>query len=174
LNSTKGKIMMMKTTLLALLGAFLLTSCASKKPSNSADSAMDANNGNKDGLTLELNGDSDSGSAGGLKSVYFVVDSSTISADSKQILKNNAQFLSENASVTVQVEGHCDERGSRQYNLALGERRARAVRDYLKTLGVTSDRLSIISYGSEKPVAEGHDESSWSQNRRGNFVITSK
>lgn len=165
---------MMKTTLLALLGVFLLTSCASKKPSNSADSAMDANDANKAGLNLELNGDSDSNTAGGLKTVYFKVDSSTIGEESKTILKNNAAFLASNAAVTVQVEGHCDERGSRQYNLALGERRARAVRDYLKALGVASDRISVISYGNEKPTAEGHDESAWSQNRRGNFVITSK
>ncbi len=74
----------------------------------------------------------------------------------------------------VQVEGHCDERGGVQYNLALGENRAKAVKEYLSGLGVESGRVTTISYGKERPVAFGHDEEAWGQNRRGNFVVTAK
>lgn len=153
--------------------AFLAVGCASKKPSNDQDGANGANGANN-GLTLELNGDSDSNTAGGLQTVYFGFDSSTIDSSTKDTLKNNAEFLKTNATVDVQVEGHCDERGGRQYNLALGERRAKTVRDYLVGLGVEAKRISVISYGNERPVSEGHDESAWGKNRRGNFVVTAK
>jgi len=156
-----------------LMIAFIAVGCASKKPSNSQDGAT-GSNGSNNGLSLELNGDSDNGKAGGLQTVFFGFDSSNLEADTKSSLKSNADFLKSNPSVDVQVEGHCDERGGRQYNLALGERRAKAVRDYLIALGVQSKRISTISYGSERPKAEGHDESAWSQNRRANFVITAK
>ena len=89
-------------------------------------------------------------------------------------MQANADFLKSNTKVDIQVEGHCDERGGRQYNLALGERRAKAVRDYLVALGVESKRISTISYGNERPISEGHDESAWSKNRRANFVVTAK
>lgn len=157
-----------------LMVAFLAVGCASKKPSNNQDGAANGADGANAGLTLELNGDSDSMKAGGLKTVYFGFDSSNLDSDVKETLKSNADFLKSNASVDVQVEGHCDERGGRQYNLALGERRAKAVRDFLVALGVESKRISTISYGSERPKAEGHDESAWSQNRRANFVVTAK
>ncbi|MGE3608503.1 MAG: peptidoglycan-associated lipoprotein Pal [Bacteriovoracaceae bacterium] len=156
-----------------LLVGFLAIGCASKKPNNNQDGANGANGANN-GLTLELNGDSDSNSAGGLQTVYFDFNSSSLTAATKTAMKANAEFLKTNASVDVQVEGHCDERGGRQYNLALGERRAKAVRDYLVALGVAAKRITTISYGNERPVAEGHDESAWSKNRRGNFVITAK
>ena len=105
---------------------------------------------------------------------YFSFDSSAIEADTKEALKENADYLKANSNVDIQVEGHCDERGGRQYNLALGERRAKSVRDYLVALGVESKRITTISYGSERPKAEGHDEAAWSQNRRANFVVTAK
>lgn len=156
-----------------LLVGFLAVGCASKKPSNSQDGAAGANGANA-GLTLELNGDSDSNSAGGLQTVYFDFNSSALTSSTKTAMKANAEFLKAAPSVDVQVEGHCDERGGRQYNLALGERRAKAVRDYLVALGVESKRITTISYGNERPVAEGHDESAWSKNRRANFVVTAK
>lgn len=157
-----------------LMVGLLAVGCASKKPNNNQDGAANGANGSNNGLTLELNGDSDNSKAGGLKTVYFGFDSSNLDSDVKETLKANAEFLKTNASVDVQVEGHCDERGGRQYNLALGERRAKAVRDFLVALGVDSKRISTISYGSERPKAEGHDESAWSQNRRANFVVTAK
>ena len=155
--------------------ALLAVGCASKKPTNDQDAAngADANAANN-GLALELNGDSDSNKAGGLQTVFFGFDSSTLDGSAKDAMKANADFLKANAKVDVQVEGHCDERGGRQYNLALGERRAKSVRDYLVAMGVEAKRISTISYGNERTLAEGHDESAWSKNRRANFVITAK
>lgn len=158
-----------------LMVGLLAVGCASNKPKNNQDGAgATGADGANAGLSLELNGDSDNGKAGGLQTVFFGFDSSDLDSGVKDTLKANAEYLKTNANVDIQVEGHCDERGGRQYNLALGERRAKAVRDYLVALGVESKRLSTISYGSERPKAEGSDESAWSQNRRANFVVTAK
>lgn len=107
-----------------------------------------------------------------LATVYFDLDKSVIRDDAKETLNHDAEILRQNADVTVKVEGHCDERGSTQYNLALGERRAHAVRDYLTSLGVAGARLATVSYGNERPVDPGHDESAWSKNRRGELLVT--
>lgn len=157
-----------------LMVGLLAVGCASNKPKNAQDDGALGADGANNGLTLELNGDSDSNKAGGLQTVYFGFDSSNLDSETKEAVKANADFLKANANVDIQVEGHCDERGGRQYNLALGERRAKAVRDYLVALGVESKRISTISYGNERPKAEGSDESAWSQNRRANFVVTAK
>ena len=158
-----------------IMVGLLAVGCASNKPKNSQDdAAANGADGANNGLSLELNGDSDNAKAGGLKTVFFGFDSSNLEGDTKSAVQANADFLKANANVDVQVEGHCDERGGRQYNLALGERRAKAVRDYLVALGVESKRISTVSYGNERPKAEGNDESAWSQNRRANFVVTAK
>ncbi|MFP5387202.1 MAG: peptidoglycan-associated lipoprotein Pal [Bacteriovoracia bacterium] len=157
-----------------LMVGFLAVGCASKKPKNAQDGAATGAEGDNAGMTLELNGDSDSGKAGGLQTVYFAFDSSNLDREAKQTLSANAEYLKANQNVDVQIEGHTDERGGRQYNLALGERRAKSVRDYLVALGVKAQRLTTISYGSERPKAEGSDETSWAQNRRANFVVTAK
>lgn len=148
----------------------LSVSCSSKKAVNTADNMADSSL-DKDGLLL--NGDSDSGKAGGLKTVYFDYTSSSLNESNKKVLKSNAAFLKTRSSVSIAIEGHCDERGGRQFNLALGEKRAQAVKNYLVGLGVPKKRLSTISYGNEKPVVEGASEMEWSKNRRGNFVVTS-
>ncbi len=122
---------------------------------------------------LKLNGDSDSSSAGSLQTVYFAFDSASLTQEAKDILKNNAEYLKAQASVKIQIEGHCDERGGVQYNLALSERRAKSIKDFLVALGVKSNRVTTIGYGKERPVDLGHDESAWAKNRRGNFVVTS-
>ncbi|MCT4641926.1 MAG: peptidoglycan-associated lipoprotein Pal [Bacteriovoracaceae bacterium] len=154
--------------LVLCLGA--MTSCSSKSEQESGDdSAMSAEN-----FALELNGTSDGNTAGGLRTVFFDYESSDLSEDAKSALENNAKWLNVASSVDIQIEGHCDERGGHQFNLALGERRARSVRDYLIALGVSESRISIVSYGKEKPLAFGHDDSSWSQNRRANFMVTAK
>lgn len=124
--------------------------------------------------SIELNGDSDSLRAGNLQTVYFNYDSSDLTSSVIESLEANAQFLKDNPAVEVQIEGHCDDRGGIQYNLALGEKRAKSVKQYLEALGVESGRISTISYGKERPKAFGSEESSWSQNRRANFVIMSK
>ena len=106
-----------------------------------------------------------------LQKIYFNFDSAALSDESRANLSKNAELLASQPSVKLQIEGNCDERGSDEYNLALGERRAKAARDYLVNLGVAPDRLSIISYGEEKPADQGHDEAAWAKNRRDEFVI---
>lgn len=164
----------MKTTslILSLVTALFIASCASKKPNTSPD--INAEAAHSIGMPLELNGDSDNGTAGELKTVFFVVDSPSLSEEARSILKNAAAFLERYPAVNIQIEGHADERGGRQYNLALGEKRAKSVQEYLKALGIKKNRITTISYGNEKPMAQGNDESSWSKNRRANFVVTAK
>jgi peptidoglycan-associated lipoprotein len=106
-----------------------------------------------------------------LQKIYFNFDSADLSQESRSALSKNAELLTKQTALTVRIEGNCDERGSDEYNLALGERRAKAARDYLVNLGVQPERLSVISYGEEKPVDPGHDEAAWAKNRRDEFVI---
>jgi peptidoglycan-associated lipoprotein len=109
-----------------------------------------------------------------LKPVYFELDSSDLSAANQKTLDEDAALLKRYTSWTVTVEGHCDERGTAEYNLALGERRAIAARAYLISLGIAADRLRTVSYGKEFPFDPGHDESAFAKNRRAHFVITTK
>ena len=109
-----------------------------------------------------------------LKPVYFELDSSDLSAANQKALDDNAALLKRYPSWAVTVEGHCDERGTAEYNLALGERRAIAARAYLVSLGIAADRLRTVSYGKEFPFDPGHDETAFAKNRRAHFVITSK
>ncbi|HKI51951.1 MAG TPA: peptidoglycan-associated lipoprotein Pal [Geothermobacteraceae bacterium] len=104
-----------------------------------------------------------------LQRVHFDFDQFTLSAEARDILTANAAYLQANSGVRVRIEGHCDERGSDEYNLALGERRAQAAKDYLESLGVAADRLETISYGEELPLDAGHDEAAWAKNRRAEF-----
>jgi peptidoglycan-associated lipoprotein len=107
-----------------------------------------------------------------LENVYFDFDKSDLRQDARDALSKNAEaLLKQVADAKIQVAGHCDERGSDEYNLALGERRAKSVAKYLETLGVKADRISTISYGKEKPAVNGHDEAAWSKNRRAEFVV---
>jgi peptidoglycan-associated lipoprotein len=166
-------------SLTILAASLALTSCASKPKkveadSVNADSKSKVDNGKNAGLSLEVNGDSDSNKAGSLKTVYFDFNSAALSNDTKDALNNNVKFLKENPSVKIQVEGHCDERGSVQFNLALGEKRAKGVKEYLAAQGIEGSRVTTVSLGKEKPVSFGHDEESWSKNRRANFVISAK
>ncbi|WP_169570053.1 peptidoglycan-associated lipoprotein Pal [Sneathiella limimaris] len=103
--------------------------------------------------------------------VFFGFDMYNLTAEARSTIERQAQWLKANPSVTVSVEGHADERGTREYNLALGDRRATAVKNYLVTLGISSSRVDTISYGKERPVALGHNEEAWSQNRRGVMVV---
>jgi len=106
-----------------------------------------------------------------LKDVFFDFDKANIRDDQKAALNDNVGWLKGNTGAKLLVEGHCDERGTAEYNLGLGERRAKAVKDYLIAAGVAADRVSTISYGKERPFVLGHDESAWKWNRRGHFVI---
>ncbi|MGE0171498.1 MAG: peptidoglycan-associated lipoprotein Pal [Oligoflexales bacterium] len=108
------------------------------------------------------------------KPVYFAFDDYTLNSDAQGQLNRLADFLKSSTSAIVQIEGHCDERGSIEYNLALGERRAQSVKNYLVQLGVDTGRLTTISYGEEKPVTDGHEEGAWSQNRRAEFAVSNR
>lgn len=107
-----------------------------------------------------------------LKDVFFDFDMSNIRDDQKAALNDNVAWVKANSRVKMTVEGHCDERGTAEYNLGLGERRAKAVKDYLVAAGIAADRIATISYGKERPFVLGHDESAWKWNRRGHFGIT--
>lgn len=98
--------------------------------------------------------------------IYFGLDQYSIDGKGQAVVNNYAKFLQSKPNTSIVLEGHCDERGSSEYNMALGERRAKAVRDALMIAGVPSSRVRVVSFGEEKPAAEGHDESSWAMNRR--------
>src|SRR5215469_15420073 len=105
-----------------------------------------------------------------VKDAYFDYDKADIRADTRAALSSTADFLKAHPSVKVTIEGHCDERGSTEYNLGLGDRRSAAVKEYLVSLGVTADRMTTVSFGKEKPFCMEHIEGCWQQNRRGHFV----
>jgi peptidoglycan-associated lipoprotein len=109
-----------------------------------------------------------------LRPVFFELDSSDVNEAGRTTLQANAAVLKKYSTWVITIEGHCDERGTAEYNLALGERRAVAARQYLISLGLDANRLRTVSYGSEFPFDPGHEESAWSRNRRAHFVITAK
>jgi peptidoglycan-associated lipoprotein len=160
---------------LSILGVFLgLTQCTStsKKPEDT-DTMAGQQAPIADEASLSASGDSDSSRAGGLETIRFPYDSSELDAEASHILEANIAILKEKAALQVQLEGHCDSRGGRQYNIALGERRANAVRRMLERAGITADRLSVISYGKENPIDKNESEEAWAKNRRVNFVLIS-
>jgi peptidoglycan-associated lipoprotein len=109
-----------------------------------------------------------------LRPVLFELDSAEITSQAQTVLDGNAQILKKYPTWIVTIEGHCDERGTAEYNLALGEKRAIAARNYLVSLGIGADRVRTVSYGKEFPFDPGHTEEAWSKNRRAHFVITGK
>ena len=148
----------LKNTLLVLATCLVLTACASKKVDNVGE---------------QIQGDVYSGTdtvkylADGVKDrVFFATNESILTTASRETLRAQAAWLRKNSSVNVILEGHADERGTREYNLALGERRANAAKDYLMTYGISSDRISVLSYGKERPVDAGSNPLAWSKNRR--------
>ncbi len=168
---------MVKTTrtmlFVLLIGLFLILDGCSKKTKPEEAPTEGAAPVSDSAINAELT-DSDSGRALGLQTVHYAYDSSVLNSKSKAALDENVKVLTSNPSLKVQIEGHCDEKGGIQYNIALGERRANSAKAYLADRGVNADRLSTISYGKEKPLDLGHDESAWSKNRRANFRITEK
>lgn len=111
---------------------------------------------------------------GYLKDVFFDYDQYDVRADQRDAMSANADWMKKWPTVKIQIEGHCDERGSNKYNMALGDKRANAARDYLVSLGIDAARITTLSYGEERPFVEGQTEAAWSQNRRGHFVVTAK
>lgn len=106
-----------------------------------------------------------------VEDVFFDFDKAVLRDDAKASLNRNAAWLKANANARISVEGHCDERGTNEYNLALGDRRAKAVKDFLVAAGIAGNRIQTISYGEERPFVLGHDESAWRWNRRGHFLV---
>ncbi len=156
----------------------LFVSCASKKPvANKSsvpvgDTAADTNISSQD-MTFSPSG-SDSGKILGLYTVHFAFNRTLLNNTARSLLAKNAKWINAHPGVTVQIEGHCDARGSTEYNLALGERRARAVKAYLVSIGVDASRMTVISYGKEKPIVPGNSAEAYAQNRRANFVPLGK
>ena len=109
-----------------------------------------------------------------LKPLFFELDSSEVSGEGQRVLQDNATIMKKYPAWQITIEGHCDERGTAEYNLALGERRALAAKNYLVSLGIPADKVKTVSYGKEFPFAPGHDDGAWRQNRRAHFVITAK
>ena len=128
----------------------------------------------EDNLTASASSLDDLNRNSPLKPVFFALDSSDIDGTARSTLDADAAILKQNGSWVVTVEGHCDERGTAEYNLALGDRRATAAVAYLRSLGIPAERLKTVSYGKEFPFEPGHDETAWAKNRRAHFVITAK
>ena len=150
-----------KNTLLILTACLVLSACATKK-----EVATDS-------ITGQMQGDVYTGTdtveylASGVPDrVFFATNESVLTTASRETLRKQAAWLRKNSDITIVLEGHADERGTREYNLALGERRANAAKDYLMTYGVSSDRIKVLSYGKERPVDSGSNPLSWSKNRR--------
>ena len=150
-----------KNTLLILAACLVLTACATKK-----EVAIDAIEGQMQS-DVYTGTDSVEYLADGVPDrVFFATNESVLTTASRETLRSQAAWLRKNSSINVVLEGHADERGTREYNLALGERRANAAKDYLMTYGISGSRLSVISYGKERPVNSGSNPLAWSQNRR--------
>ena len=146
-----------KKILLVTFASLVLTACATQKKAGVGQMQGDVYTGTD---TVEY-------LATGVKDrVFFATNKSTLTTASRDTLRTQAAWMRKNKDITVTLEGHADERGTREYNLALGERRANAVKDYLMTYGISGSRLSVISYGKERPVDSGSSPLAWSKNRR--------
>ena len=151
----------LRNILLIIMAAFILSACAAKTTKKIETQ------------TTQITGDTYSGdetvkylATGVPDRVFFATNKSVLTTASRDTLRKQAAWLRENKNINVTIEGHCDERGTREYNLALGERRANAAKDYLMTYGISGNRISVISYGKERPVNSGSTPLAWSQNRR--------
>jgi peptidoglycan-associated lipoprotein len=145
---------------------------AAPRPSASLDPGPDVGGVRDDGVTSgDFPSSENLGEGGPLTDIHFELDRASLSDEARSTLEKHAVWLQANRNMKVTVEGHCDERGTVEYNLALGEQRAQSARDYLATLGVSSSRMRTVSYGKERPLAAGTDEQSFSKNRRAHFAV---
>ena len=144
-----------KNTFLVMLACLVLSACATKKVQNQMQGDVYTGTDTVEYLA-----------SGVPDRVFFATNESVLTTASRETLRKQAAWLRKNSDVTVVLEGHADERGTREYNLALGERRANAAKDYLMTYGISSDRISVLSYGKERPVDSGSNPLAWSKNRR--------
>jgi peptidoglycan-associated lipoprotein len=167
-----ASVFAMLAMLLAVAG------CASKKTKglgenpNGANMGESSSGGSQNSMQQLQAGTLGNGQNGPLSDIHFAYNEYTIEPQDGEVLRHNAQWLNSNPNSRVQVEGHCDDRGSEDYNIALGAKRAQAAKDYLVTLGVSGSRISTISYGKELPLCTEQDDSCWAQNRRDHFAVT--
>lgn len=157
--------------LTACLALFTLSGCSSSKPSATLDPTTQNPAGPTGDSATDLDPPAGEVTGTGLREIYFAYDSHTIDSAARPILSENAARLRDRISGVVTVEGHCDERGTVEYNLALGQRRAEAARSYLVNLGIDAARLATVSYGEERPAELGSNESAWAKNRRAHFRV---
>ena len=147
----------LKNGFLILVASLVLTACATQQKSSVSQMQGDVYTGTD---TVEYL------ASGVPDRVFFATNETILTTASRETLRKQAAWLRKNSDITIVLEGHADERGTREYNLALGERRANAAKDYLMTYGISSDRISVLSYGKERPVDSGSNPLSWSKNRR--------
>ena len=147
----------LKNTILVVIAGLVLTACASTKNAGTGQLQSDVYSGTD---TVEYL------ASGVPDRVFFATNETVLTTASRETLRKQATYLRKNSSMNVVLEGHADERGTREYNLALGERRANSAKDYLMTYGISANRISVISYGKERPVDSGSNPLSWSKNRR--------
>src|ERR1700728_2973700 len=169
-------------TLLTVLvmGRLAIGGCSSKKNNGEGGNLPPSGNGmgqqsmnGAGGSSLENYRNGTMGANGGpLSDIHFDYNAATIQPQDNSVLKSNADWLTAHANTHVQIEGHCDDRGSEEYNIALGARRAQARKDYLTTLGISGDRMSTISYGKELPLCTEQTDDCWAQNRRDHFAVS--
>ena len=145
----------LKNVFLVIFTTLILSACSTAKKS-----------GNLDGDVYTGNDTVEYLASGVPDRVFFATNKSSLTTKSRETLRKQATYLRKNKNLNVTIEGHADERGTREYNLALGERRANAAKDYLMTYGISSDRISVLSYGKERPVDSGSNPLAWSKNRR--------
>jgi peptidoglycan-associated lipoprotein len=151
---------------------FALGGCSAKKKVEPVPGAGGLGEGRVGGGSLERFREGlGPGEGGPLRDIHFDYDRYDLTPEARSILQQNAEWLRQNPQARVEIEGHCDERGTVEYNLALGAKRAKAARDYLVSLGIAGDRLSTISYGEELPLCRESNESCWAKNRRAHFVV---
>ncbi len=170
LQTTKWKMVFM-----VLLLTFIFAGCSEKSPDSMPEGANDLNaigpTESLDTAISETDNIMEGRTSGPMLPVYFDFDSAMIQGDQVERIEGNGDFVKSNSSIRVRIEGNCDSRGTSEYNLALGERRAQNAQKYLVNLGVDPARLFTVSWGEEKLLLYGHDELSWAQNRRDDFVI---
>jgi peptidoglycan-associated lipoprotein len=147
----------LKNGFLILVACLVLTACATQKKATTGQMQGDVYTGS-DSVEYLASGVPDR--------VFFATNETVLTTASRETLRKQAAWLRKNSDINVVLEGHADERGTREYNLALGERRANSAKDYLMTYGISSDRISVLSYGKEKPVDSGSNPLAWSKNRR--------
>jgi peptidoglycan-associated lipoprotein len=173
-----SKVWLKILVLIFAMGFVFTTGCCKKKPVETQSAAVSTEKGISD---EELAAKKAKEEAERLKKaamqkfvnedVYFDFDDAALRADAKATLKDKADYMKANPGVAVTIEGHCDERGTEAYNLALGERRAQSIKTFMVNAGIDKARLNTISYGKEKPLDPGHNEAAWAKNRRGHFRI---